>query len=100
MNKYRLLIVIIWISQIFSISTEELDYVIDLDYIEVDGCANPNEHLDVSDGCHHSKFPKETLEQLYGPKVKQCCSSHGYTYIQNEKCEVRFYIFYSCFIFL
>ena len=71
-----------------------------MDYTEVDGCANPNEHLDVSDGCHHSKFPKETLEQLYGPKVKQCCSSHGYTYIQNEKCEVRFYIFYSCFIFL
>ena len=53
-------------------------------------CANSSENFDASDSCHLSKFPLETLEQLYGPKVKQCCSNHGYSYIQNKKCEVRF----------
>ena len=98
-NNYHLLIVFIWVNQIFSISTEELDYIDNVD--DVDGCANPNEHLDESDGCHHSKFPEDTLQQLYGPNVKQCCSSHGYTYKQNELCEVRLYIFskYISFMF-
>ena len=87
-NNYRLLVVFIWINKIFSISTEELDYSY-IDNVKFDGCANPNEDLDESDGCHHSKFPEDTLQQLYGPKVKQCCSNHGYTYKQNEICEVR-----------
>ena len=58
--------------------------------MKVGTCANSSENFDASDSCHLSKFPLETLEQLYGPKVKQCCSSHGYSYIQNKKCEVRF----------
>ena len=58
---------------------------------KVSTCAsNSNENFDESGSCQLSEFPFETLDQLYGPKTKQCCSSHSYTYIQHKKCEVRF----------
>ena len=40
------------------------------------------------DVCHHDKFETtETIKKIFGDNVKQCCSGHGYLFI--DQCQVR-----------
>ena len=43
---------------------------------------------DDSNQCHHREFPSESLQDVFGSKVKTCCSDHGYIFAENCEAEV------------
>ena len=64
---------------------------------ELDRIANCNQHQgekvnekgENCDVCHHDKFTNEveTIKKIFGDNVTQCCSGHGYLFL--DQCQVR-----------
>ena len=66
------------------------------DYYEENPCEIANQ-CDFYDNeecnleCHHSKFPNETIQDVFSTdKISSCCSSHGYIFQDN--CEVNYLV--------
>ena len=70
------------------------DYEYPDDY-ENDQCDKPCDFYDDANcakECHHDNFRDVTpLKEMFGDKVKTCCSGHHYYFI--DSCEVLFYYF-------
>ena len=50
-------------------------------------------------GCHHKKFPQDTLQNIFGQNVQTCCDFHGYIHKFKEECHVcTFQFCISCLV--
>jgi hypothetical protein len=67
---------------------------------DVHGCGDQDRfcnqlftHDHCSEKCHHKYLPKKTMQQLFGPKVTECCEGDGYTY--TDQCNVSSLQFFA-----
>ena len=63
---------------------EEFDFVggDDFDYPDYP-CSSAYYEDPSSEECHKDKHPTKTLVEEFGENVKECCSNHGYVFVEN-----------------